>query len=152
VLLLLPLKRRGADPSPPACLPAYHSTPPSFNTQQRKQQDNISKEMKQRLRKEYYGLGGAENTVSWLVGGGVVTVVESFLLLLCPLRLAISTMGSSVSQRQPARVVAPRDSLPRLPPAGCCFMLPCSQPASTRAIGGAASQPASHTMQQRAPY
>lgn len=32
--------------------------------QARKQQDNLSKEMKQRLRQEYYGLGGAENKVS----------------------------------------------------------------------------------------
>lgn len=30
---------------------------------QAKKKENISREMKQRLRKEYYGLGGAENTV-----------------------------------------------------------------------------------------
>jgi len=30
---------------------------------QAKQKDNMSREMKQRLRQEYYGLGGAENKV-----------------------------------------------------------------------------------------
>jgi len=34
--------------------------------QMKKSQDNLSKEMKQRLRQEYYGLGGAENKVGVL--------------------------------------------------------------------------------------
>jgi hypothetical protein len=34
---------------------------------QAKKKDNLSKDMKQRLRQEYYGLGGAENAVSLLL-------------------------------------------------------------------------------------
>lgn len=46
---------------------------------QAKQKDNMSREMKQRLRQEYYGLGGAENKVgscavtsAVLAGAGVL--------------------------------------------------------------------------------
>lgn len=42
--------------NPPAC--------PQSDLLQAKKKDNMSREMKQRLRQEYYGLGGAENTVS----------------------------------------------------------------------------------------
>lgn len=41
---------------------------------QAKKKDNMSREMKQRLRQEYYGLGGAENTVSALQSTAAVLV------------------------------------------------------------------------------
>jgi hypothetical protein len=46
-----------------ASRPQQSSSHPLARALQLKPKDNISKEMKQRLRQEYYGLGGAENKV-----------------------------------------------------------------------------------------
>lgn len=46
---------------------------------QARPKDNMSREMKQRLRQEYYGLGGAENQVSSSSKLASLRTLESFM-------------------------------------------------------------------------
>jgi hypothetical protein len=61
-------RARGADERRPLALTTTTPPPPPITTQPQdnKPRNNMSKEMKARLRQEYVGFGGAENKVSFV--------------------------------------------------------------------------------------